>query len=516
MCNMNKSRKITMVTTCPSMASLHRLTKMTRVAILGLLMLLPLVSDAQRLLTLDSCRAMALRNNKQMGVAKMKQEASTNLRKSARTQYLPKLNAVGGYVLMSREISILNDDQKAALSNMGTNVSSKLTDVLSPLMSALPTGVQDKMQGDIAAFGGALNTVGGGIVDGFRTDTRNMFAGAVTVTQPVFMGGAIVAANKIADINEQMATNSLEMRRQSTLYTIDQAYWQVVSLRYKQTLAESYVALVKKLKADVQKMIDQGVATKGDGLNVSVRVNEAEMALTQVTDGLELSKMLLCQLCGLPEDEQITLADERSETSIVNSDKYAASQGSADAAYQNRPELKVLQNTVDLSQQTTNMLKAGNLPQVMLTGGYAVTNPNTFNGFEKKFGGVWNVAVLVRVPIWNWGDVKYKVRASKNSTAMAKLELDDAREKISLQVRQSNFKVKEAQKKLTMALSNVANADENLRMANLAFKEGTASITTVMEAQTAWNQAQSQKIDAEIGVKLSEVELQKALGTLAY
>jgi outer membrane protein TolC len=383
-------------------------------------------------------------------------------------------------------------------------------------MSALPAGVQDKMQGDIAAFGGALNTVGGGIVDGFRTDTRNMFAGAVTVTQPVFMGGAIVAANKIADINEQMATNSLEMRRQSTLYTIDQAYWQVVSLRYKQTLAESYVALVKKLKANVQKMIDQGVATKGDGLNVSVRVNEAEMALTQVTDGLELSKMLLCQLCGLPEDEQITLADERSETSIVNSDKYAASQGSADAAYQNRPELKVLQNTVDLSQQTTNMLKAGNLPQVMLTGGYAVTNPNTFNGFEKKFGGVWNVAVLVRVPIWNWGDVKYKVRASKNSTAMAKLELDDAREKISLQVRQSNFKVKEAQKKLTMALSNVANADENLRMANLAFKEGTASITTVMEAQTAWNQAQSQKIDAEIGVKLSEVELQKALGTLAY
>ena len=121
---------------------------------------------------------------------------------------------------------------------------------------------------------------------------------------------------------------------------------------------------------------------------------------------------------------------------------------------------------------------------------------------------------MVRVPVWNWGDVKYKVRASKGATAMANLELDDAREMISLQVRQSNFKVKEAQKKLTMAQSNVANADENLRMANLAFKEGTASFTTVMEAQTAWNSAQSQLIDAEIGVKLSEVELQKALGTL--
>ena len=500
-------------------------TGMVRVATLGLLLLLPLASGAQslrtgdgtsgvRLLTLDSCRAMALRNNKQMGVAKMKQEVNTNLRKSARTQYLPKVNAVGGYMWMSREISILNDDQKEALSNMGTNTTAKLQDALSPLVSQLPAATQQKMAGDMAAFGGALNQVGTGIVDGFRTDTRNMFAGAVTVTQPVFMGGAIVAANKMADINEKMAANSLEMKKQGTLYNIDQAYWQVVSLRHKQTLAESYVALVKKLKGDVQKMIDQGVATKGDGLSVSVRVNEAEMALTQVTDGLELSKMLLCQLCGLPEDEEITLADEESEALFAEQKVKSEAEGGTDVAFLNRPELKLLQNTVDLSRQTTNVLKAGNLPTVLLTGGYMVSNPNTFNGFEKKFGGVWNVGVVVRVPIWNWGDVKYKVRASKGATAMANLELDDAREMINLQVRQSNFKVKEAQKKLAMAEANVANADENLRLANLAFKEGTASFTTVMEAQTAWNQAQSQKIDAEIGVKLSQVELQKALGTL--
>ena len=409
---------------------------------------------------------------------------------------------------MSREISLLNDDQKEALSNLGTNATTKLQDALSPLVSSLPAATQAKMADDMSLFAGTLNQVGTGMVDGFRTDTRNMMAGAVTVTQPVFMGGALVAANKMADINEELAANSLEMKRQGTLYNIDHAYWQVVSLRHKQTLAESYVALVKKLKTDVQKMIDQGVATKGDGLSVGVRVNEAEMALTEVVDGLELSKMLLCQLCGLPVDEKIMLADEESK-SIPSTQSPLNSLN-----YDNRPELKVLQNTVDLSKQTTNVLKAGNLPQVLLTGGYAVTNPNTFNGFEKKFGGVWNAGVVVRVPIWNWGDVKYKVRASKVATAMAKMEMDDAREMIELQVNQSNFKVNEAQKKLEMANANVANADENLRMANLGFKEGTVSVATVMEAQTAWQQAQSKKIDAEIGVKLSQVELQKALGTL--
>ena len=501
--------------------SKKKLTEMARAVTLGLFGLFfaseaaygaeqPSEAGTQRLLTLDSCRAMALRNNKQMGVAKVKQEVNANLRKSARTQYLPKVNAVGGYMWMSREISLLSDDQKEALSNLGTIATSKLQNAPETVTSQLPAATA----GDMGQFAGALNQVGASLVEGFRTDTRNMFAGAVTVTQPVFMGGALVAANKIADINEQMAANSLEMKRQNTLYNIDQMYWQVVSLRHKQTLAESYVELVKKLKGDVQKMIDQGVATKGDGLSVGVRVNEAEMALTQVQDGLALSKMLLCQLIGLDEDEAITLADEESAglgMEIAAEPQYT---GQADAAFANRPELKVLQNTVDLSRQTTNALKAGNLPTVLLTGGYMVSNPNTFNGFEKKFGGVWNIGVVVRVPVWNWGDVKYKVRASKGATTMANLELDDAREMISLQVRQSNFKVKEAQKKLTMAQSNVANADENLRMANLAFKEGTASFTTVMEAQTAWNAAQSQLIDAEIGVKLSEVELQKALGTL--
>jgi len=169
---------------------------------------------------------------------------------------------------------------------------------------------------------------------------------------------------------------------------------------------------------------------------------------------------------------------------------------------------------VDMTRHTTNILKAGNLPQVLLTGGYAVSNPNVLNGFEKKFGGLWNVGVLVRVPVWNWGDVAYKVRASKGATTIASLELDEAREKIELQVNQSSFRVSEAIKKLEMAKASTRRADENLRTANLGFSEGVISPSTVLEAQTAWLQAQSEKIDAEIDVKLSQVNLQKALGTL--
>lgn len=498
---------------------------MNKKLLLPLLAWIALPVGAQQLVSLDSCRAMALRNNKQLSISKVKQDVASNLRKSARTKYLPHISAMGGYEWTSREISILNNDQKSGLSNLGTNLSSAATDQMGQAMGQIspstwqalgqlgitPEGLQQQMGSLMSQFGAIGDGIGQNIVDAFRTDTRNVFAGAVMLVQPVFMGGAIIAMNKMADISEEMAANSAEAKRQLTLYQIDQTYWQVVSLKHKQKLAQAYLDLVKKLDSDVQKMIQEGVATRSEGLSVSVKVNEAEMTLIQVNDGLTLSKMLLCQLCGLPMNEQVILADEDAED--LATIQLTPTVDAAVAA-ENRPELKQLQNMVDMSRQLTHILKAGNLPQVALTGGYAISNPNVFNGFERKFAGVWNVGVLVRVPIWNWGDVAYKVRASKGATTIANLELEEASEKIELQISQSTFRMDEANKKLQLAQASIRKADENLRTANLGFREGVISSTTVMEAQTAWLQAQSQKIDAEIDVKLSQINLKKALGTL--
>lgn len=489
-----------------------------------------LPAAAQRVLCLDSCRAMALRNNKQVAAAEIKQDMARNMRKSARTKYLPHVNAMGGYVYSSREVSILNGEQKDALGNIGTGTSQGIGQAMEGIGNSLtdaqkaalgqqlagfgvsPADLTAGINGHLAALASGLNARGQAIADAFRTDTRNMFAGSVMVTQPLFMGGAIVAMNRMADIGERMAENSGDATRQATIYDTDRAYWMVVSLRYKKRLAESYLGLVRQLSADVDKMITEGVATRADGLKVAVKVNEAEMTLSQVDDGLTLARMLLCQTCGMPLDEQFTLTDENSDDLTMGLS--AADDRDMADVIERRPELRMLQNTVDLSRQATNMLKAGNLPKVGLFGGYTVTNPNVYDGFHKKFGGVWNVGVVVSVPVWNWGDVAYKVRAAKNATAIAELELSESREKVELQVSQSRFKVTEADKRLAMAQANIRNAEENLRCANVGFSEGVIQSTTVMEAQTAWLQAQSQKIDAEIDVRLSRVNLDKALGTL--
>lgn len=483
---------------------------MKRVFILTLLLSTTFVLKAQGTLSLDSCRALAIANNKELLIGQEKINAAHFQRKAAFTTYLPNISATGGYMRNQKEFSLLNDAQKGAISGLGTNLSG-------PLQQAAQTigQLHPELAPLLSQLGGslvpALNEAGTSIVDAFRTDTRNVYAGAITLTQPLYMGGKIRAYNKITQYAEELARQQHHTGMQEVILSTDQTYWQVVSLASKKNLAEGYLKLLQKLDSDVEKMIAEGVATKADGLSVRVKVNEAEMTLTKVEDGLSLSKMLLCQLCGIDLTTPITLADEKLE-SIPTVD--VAAHFDMNAAYANRPEIRSLELATKIYDQKVNAVRAEHLPSLALMGNYMVTNPSVFNGFENKFKGMWNVGVMLQLPIWHWGQGTYKVKAAKAEARIAQYQLDDAKEKIELQVNQSAFKVNEAAKKLTMAQKNMEKANENLRYATLGFQEGVIATSNVLEAQTAWLSAQSEKIDAQIDVKLTEIYLQKSLGTL--
>lgn len=468
--------------------------------------------QAQRTLNLDSCRTLALSNNKELRMSKEKVNAAHYQQKAAFTNFLPKIDMMGTYMRTEKEISLLSDDQKSAISNIGTAVApigQKLQQILSsdPSLAPLLTPLQSVM----GTLPGALNQVGQGMVDALRTDTRNMFGGMVTLTQPIFIGGKIIAYNKITKFAEQLAESQHATELQDVILNTDQAYWQVISLVNKKKLAESFLNLVKKLDSDVNKMVAEGVATKADELSVKVKVNEAEMTLTKVENGLSLSKMVLCQLCGIPLDTPITLADESMEN-ITLPDTYI--EGNVNTALSNREELKSLELASKIYRQKVNVTRSEFLPSVGLTATYLVTNPSLVNGFERKMRGMWGVGMMVKIPVFHWGEGIYKVKAAKAEANIAQYKLDDVKEKVELQVTQATYKVNEATKKLAMAEKNMAKADENLRYANLGFQEGVIPTSNVLEAQTAWLSAQSGKIDAQIDVKMSEIYLNKSMGTL--
>lgn len=478
--------------------------------------MLPLT--AQTILSLDSCRAMALRNNKELLISKEKMEATRYERKAAFTNYLPKVAATGAYMRNEKEISLLSDAQKGAIGSVGTQVSGALQQGIQGILTQHPELTQNPtIMGIIQQLGSMdiaspLNQVGQSLTDALRTDTRNMWVGGITLTQPLYMGGKIRAYNKITRYAEELAQQQHQTGAQELILSTDQAYWQVVSIANKKKLAESYLKLLQQLDNDIQKMIAEGVATKADGLTVRVKVNEAEMTLTKANDGLSLSRMLLCQLCGLDLSTPIELVDEKADD--LQTEVLPQQQIDMENVYATRTEVRSLELAQEIYKQKVNVTRSEFLPSVALMGGYLATSPSVFNGFEKKFKGMWNVGVMVSVPIWNWGEGIYKVKSAKAESRMAQYRLQDAQEKIELQVNQANFKVNEANKKLLMAKKNLEKADENLRYANLGFEEGVIPASNVLEAHTAWLSAQSEKIDAQIDVKLTEVYLKKALGTL--
>lgn len=267
--------------------------------------------------------------------------------------------------------------------------------------------------------------------------------------------------------------------------------------------------MLAHLDSDVVKMIHEGVATKSNELSVSVKLNEAEMTLVKVEDGLTLSRMLLCQICGLPLESAPSLADENNCDLPTQTENIKAE---VQTAYDLRPELSQLSTAQNIYAEKAKVERAAVLPQLALTGGYMISNPNVFNSFEKKFRGTWAVGVMLKVPVWNWGETKYKVRAARTEAQMARMKTDEAKEKIELQVTQEAFRVNEANRKLELSLKNLDKAEENLRTAQVGFKEGVITTSDLLQAQTAWLQAHSDKIDSQIDIKLCRAAYEKAVG----
>lgn len=441
----------------------------------------PAMVASPRVLSLDSCRALAVDNNKELRMADMQRQTAYYNRKSAFTNYLPKVSAAGIYMRTGKEVSLLSDGQKSTLSGLG-----------------------DAFQVP------ALGAVGQELVDALRTDTRNLGGAAVMLTQPIYMGGKIRAYNSITRYAEKIAADKRNLKYQELVVEVDETYWNIVALAARKKLAESYLHLVKTLDADIEQMIKAGLATKADGLSVKVKVNEANVAIIQVDNGLEILKMNLCRLCGLPLDTSLQLSDENYE----ETDRPEAETAEPADSWMNRPELSALGASVRICDEKVKAARAGFLPSVVLTGGYAASNPSVFNSFEKKFKGTWGVGVAVNIPILTWGDRGYKVKAARAEAAAARFGFEETKEKIELQVSQSRRRVTEARERHTAALSSQAAADENLRHATLGLKEGVVPVSNVIEAQTAWLSAKTALITSGIDLRLAYVYLGKSLGTI--
>ena len=464
---------------------------------------LSMVTSAQ-VVTLDSCRNMALRNNKEIQEATLGIEKAGYQRKEAAAAYLPQFDLTAGYIYNSRRVSLVKEDQMLPTKSFNPKTGQyDYNLVIDP-----STGYPVQVNGQYVPSTVALLPK-----SGLTYNIHNLMGGALTVTQPIYMGGKITAMNQITEYAQQLAQEMRESKAEDVIYNVDAAYWQVVSLCAKQKLAHSYVDLVQKLDDDVKAMVNEGVATRANQLAVDVKLNEANVDLTKVDNGVTLSRMLLAQLCGLPVNTMMTLADEGRDDLDLS---LAPSAYNLDEVYDKRHDVRSLELVTKIYDQQVKVARSEMMPKLAAVAALHATNPNSYDGFENRFGAGFSVGATLKVPLWHWGGLSNKVKAAKVEADVKRLELDDAKEKIALQISQAAFSYQEAFKTYEATKSNLAQADENLRIAGIAFREGMGTVDEVLAAQTAWLKANSEKIDAEINVQLTHEYLDKVMGTLNY
>ncbi len=429
---------------------------------------------AQRVLTLDSCRSLAKEHSRTLQQKDEEIKAAHAKKQQVMTNFFPQVAARGVYLHMQKELHLIDWDKP-----------------LGHLNFLIPERLRH------------LGTV----------DLRNLWVGNVTAIQPLFLGGKIISGYKMASLAERLQGELRQTAETEVETKLDETYWQVISLRSKERLLDQLVRLLEQTVKDVDASIDAGVATKADGLSVRTKLSEAEVKRSQVVNGLELSRMLLADLCGLSEDEPFTLAEEGHLQELLLSTQTApiARDEDTEAAIERRSEIRSLRLVDSIYSKRVNMESASLFPKLYGVASYSTTNPNSFQGQKKEFAGQYYLGLMLEVPISDLFSGTFKRRQAKAEHRVKQLELAEARSKINLQIKQALRTADDARRAYATALSAVKMAEENMRYAKAGYDEGVIPLLNYTMAQTAWMSAQDSLIDAQIRVLLTESKLKKIL-----
>lgn len=428
-------------------------------------------AQSQALMTLEQCRELALEHNKQIQMAQADAVASDYLVQSAKTKYLPRIDFAGGWI------------------NPGDR----------PLR---PFAINFNIPG-VTPQGFSIP------LDFISVAPKEVYTGGFILRQPIFMGFKIVEANKIARYTSELLHEKVKMEEADVLASVDEAFWRVISVQEKVTLAQTYKSLLDHLGQDLENLYTEGMTTRNEVLKVQVKKNEVELSLVKAKNGLALSKMLLGQIIGV-DANQIEL-----DTGIISEEQLS----SRLLALTNndtieRAEIVMLRNKLAITESARKMVKSQFLPNIFLTAGYNWTQPNLYKGTQNNFGGDWMIGVGVQIPVLTWGDRLHQVHMADQQVAKAKLELQDSQEKINLQIQQNRFKHAEALKRMELTKLSKEQAEENLRITKNSLLEGMNSVRDILEAQVMWEKASSADIDARVEAAVTLSQLEKSTGAL--
>lgn len=435
-------------------------------------------------LTLQECREMAIENNIANNIAKEKINLADHKVAAYKTNYLPKISATALY--------LYND------ASFGRRIEG----------GELPTFMPDGMGGMIPDGGFAF--MPDIPLELKMSDTYNA---SVKVEQPIYTGGKINAAYKMAQKGREMTQANVELSEVEVIVLSDEAYWNSVKAKALIESAVRYKETLQELNRMVQNAVEVGMTHRKDLLSVQVKVNEAELNLARAKNGYRLAIMNLNHIIGLPLPADTQVADSfDEETSISLLPEIPDPSSAFDITL--RPEYDLLSKQVEMKEQEVNLVKSDFLPNVGLMGAYGYTNGLKLNGEKLIDSGTFSALLSVSIPIFNWGEGRNKINEAKLQSSIAQMQLQDSQQKMTLEATKSINDLNEAQLEVILSSKSVEQALENMRLSKDRYETGMETLADYMEAQTMWQNATSTLIVAKASLHLSKTKYLKATGKL--
>ena len=406
-------------------------------------------------LSLDSCKSLALKNNKKIVEANYDVQASVQVKKNAFTNYFPKVSA-----------------SAMAIRSKDYLVSGKIPEVNLPVYNGDVTTLASATQ--FAYFPGMnINAL----------DYLNM--ANVTVMQPVFAGWRVYNGNRLAGLGCEISKQKQALTEKEVLTKTEELYWNIIALTEKQKTIESYDALLSALLKDVSVAVKAGLTQRNDLLKVQMKKNEIAMNKLKLKDGIALSHKALCQHIGVAYDSSLHVVAV-ADTAKLKQSFYA----DAALVVTNRNEYQMLNIAVKANELQKKMITGENMPQLAV--GAVGYYQDVMNATSSNAVGL----VSLSVPLSDWWGGSHKMKEQQIKINQAQNKLQETSELLVLQINQAQNELDETYFQIGNAEKSVEQAKENMKVTDDNYKAGVASMSDLLEAQALYQNALDNLTDA--------------------
>ncbi|MGQ1891829.1 TolC family protein [Thermophagus sp. OGC60D27] len=338
---------------------------------------------------------------------------------------------------------------------------------------------------------------------GISRDDLELYQAQFAAQQAIYAGGKVRLANKMAKTSASMAKNASEMQTAEIILQTDKAYWNLVAMQEQQKVLMRFMQALDSLEQQLELSYELGLVQKSELLKVRVQKNETEVTALEVNNAVRLLQMNLARIIGRPLETPLSAIN-----TVALPDDEVFSEWAGDPSV--RPEIRILEDQVSLSELQKKMTRADYLPQLGAQVRYGYLDaPDIASG-------TWhlNAGAQLSMPIIHWREMKHRMQKAEIDEQMAKLELENNRELINMEIQQAWLKLQEGIEKIGLAQKSVEEAVESLSEAEISYNAGLNTITDLLNAQAARQRAEASLVEAKSNYQVSKSTWLKAIGQL--